>query len=110
MCTWNTCYHVTEASFLIFSLTGMIYLVLSLGTSFEEAPESERILLVILCVCTSMMTVVAISKIYRRWKYDVSRVELELLSPGATPRPLRTRNIFEGYVLNFGRNRRNTPR
>ena len=27
-----------------------------------------------------MMTVVAISKIYRRWKYDVSRVELELLS------------------------------
>ena len=95
---------------MIFSLTGMIYLVLSLGTSFEEAPESERILLVILCVCTSMMTVVAISKIYRRWKYDVSRVELELLSPGATPRPLRTRNIFEGYVLNFGRNRRNTPR
>ena len=88
----------------------MMYLVFSLGTSFEAAPESERILLVILCVCTSMMTLLAVSKIYRRWKYDVSRVELELLSPGATPRPLRTRNIFEGYVLNFGRNRRNTPR
>ena len=88
--------HITEASFLIFSLTGMMYLVFSLGTSFEATPESERILLVILCVCTSMMTLLAVSKIYRRWKYDVSRVELELLSPG--PALPQGRCVYFKYI------------
>merc|ERR1711991_1292070 len=74
LATRTTCYHCMESCILLISLAGMLYAVFNLGTSFNEAPELEKILLVILCVCTGLMTVLAIVKIYKRWVYDVGTV------------------------------------
>ena len=75
-----------ESCILLISLAGMLYAVFNLGTSFNEAPELEKILLVILCVCTGLMTVLAIVKIYKRWVYDVGTVELEIVNRNQTRR------------------------
>ena len=64
----------------------MMYIVLSLGTSFNDAPKLEQVLLVILCICTGLMTLIAIVKIYKRWMYDVSTVELEIENRDQTAR------------------------
>jgi hypothetical protein len=91
-CTWRvlatrtTCYHCMESCILLISLIGMMYVVLDLGTSFNDAPKLEQVLLVVLCFCTGLMTLIAIVKIYKRWMHDVSTVELEIVNRDQTTR------------------------